>query len=265
LGSPLTISERGRGHAVVLIHGALGDYRQWDPIGERLESAYRVLAVSRRYHWPNPPPAPDAPYSYESHGDDLIQWLRSLGTRVHLVGHSYGAGVALMAVLGEPKHVRSLTLIEPAFGSVVPSTAAGFDAEAASRIAMVDAVHRFVEGGSDERAAEALMDWVQGGAGGFSRLSAETRAGLLENAATMGPTFAVVARNITCDQLRTVRTPTLVMTGERTRVWYRLIAEAVSSCIPGSEMGEIQSAGHMAIVENPEDTASGLLRFLGKQ
>lgn len=47
--SGLALSVRGRGPDVVLVHGSLGDYRQWNAIAERLEPNYRVInAVSRR-------------------------------------------------------------------------------------------------------------------------------------------------------------------------------------------------------------------------
>lgn len=51
----LAVTVRGSGPDVVLIHGALGDYRQWEQIGTVLSSSYRVIAVSRGFHWPNPP------------------------------------------------------------------------------------------------------------------------------------------------------------------------------------------------------------------
>ena len=48
--SGLALAVRGSGPDVVLVHGSLGDYRQWNAIVERFESNYRVIAVSRRYH-----------------------------------------------------------------------------------------------------------------------------------------------------------------------------------------------------------------------
>jgi pimeloyl-ACP methyl ester carboxylesterase len=87
----------GHGAHVVLVHGSLGDHRQWAAIGARLAARHRVVALSRRHHWPNEPPAADAVYSYESHRDDLVAYLRQFPDPVHLVGHSYGAGIALLA------------------------------------------------------------------------------------------------------------------------------------------------------------------------
>src|SRR5215471_7527239 len=160
---------RGHGPEVVLVHGSLGDYRQWTPIADRLQKSYRVISVSRRYHWPNPPPASKVLYSYEGNAEDLLSLLRSLGHPVHVVGHSYGAGVALLAALREPKLIRSLVLIEPAFGSLLPPSAPGLDQELASRRAMLSAVTNAVASGQDERAAVTLFDWLQAEKDGFNR------------------------------------------------------------------------------------------------
>ncbi len=260
----LTVTARGRGPDVVLIHGALGDYRQWDPIGLLLSSRYRVIAVSRRFHWPNPPPTGSVSYSFEGHSADLDELLRSFRRRVHLVGHSYGAGVALLTALRHPELVRSLTLIEPPFGSLVSPAAAGFSAELASRDSMVAVLRADVQAGSIERAAEVLIDWVEGEPGGFRHLPQAAQDELLTNAATAGPTYAVPAPRVSCGQLGRLRLPVLVLRGEETRLWYRFIAEATAGCIQGAEAGVIPTARHMTFVENPSGTASRILSFIGR-
>jgi pimeloyl-ACP methyl ester carboxylesterase len=226
---------------------------------------FHAVAVSRRDHWPNPPPAKDAHYTYESHRDDLIALLRTFSSPVHLIGHSYGAGVTVLAAVAEPGLVRTLILIEPAFASLVSPDAVGYESESASRNAMMAAVQSLVRSGDDNGAAETLIDWAQGGTGGFGRLPAVVRDGLIANAVTMGPTFAVAARHVSREQLTSLRLPTLVLNGQGTRAWYRLIGESVAAAIPGSERGVIPDAGHMAIVENPGATSTLILEFLSRR
>jgi pimeloyl-ACP methyl ester carboxylesterase len=262
--SGLALAVRGRGPDAVLIHGSLGDYRQWNAIVERLESNYRVIAVSRRHHWPNPPPQPDISYTYEGHRADLQLFLHAIGHPTHVVGHSYGAGVALLAALHDGESIRSLTLIEPAFGSLLPAATPGLAPELTSRESMVATVKAFVQEGDNERAAEALIDWVQAGAGGFSQLTQTVRDGLLANAKTIGPNIAAPAPTLTCDELSVLHVPTLVLNGERTRMWYRLIGRAVAACVPGAQAATIEAAGHMAIVENPTQTSMLLTQFIAE-
>jgi pimeloyl-ACP methyl ester carboxylesterase len=260
----LALTARGRGPDVVLIHGALGDYRQWEPIGRALSRGYRVIAVSRRFHWPNPRPADDVDYTFEAQSADLDALLQSLDRPAHVVGHSYGAGVALLTALRHPELVRSLILVEPPFGSLVPPSARKFATEVASRDSMVAALRASVQAGAAERAAEALIDWVQGGPGGFRGLPRAIQEGLRTNAATVGPTYVAPAPVVTCGQLRALRLPVLILRGEQTRPWYRLIAEAASDCIPSAEAAVIPAARHMAIVENPTGSAGLIARFIAR-
>src|SRR5882762_740528 len=46
----------GSGPPVILVHGSMSDYREWSPQMEALAKHHRVIAYSRRYHWPNSPP-----------------------------------------------------------------------------------------------------------------------------------------------------------------------------------------------------------------
>jgi pimeloyl-ACP methyl ester carboxylesterase len=255
---------RGRGPEVVLVHGAVGDYRVWEPVIRELRSKYRLTAISRRYHWPRlATPAPGA-YTFEHHADDLAAVLRQLGANVHVVGHSYGAGVALLTALRYPELVRSLVLIEPPFGSVVPVNENGFAAELARRDSLVGVIRRDVARGLDRRAAEQLIDWVQGRPDGFRRLPARSREQIHDNAPTIGPTYGAASAEVTCDDLRSLRIPVLVVTGRNTRLWYQLIAVHTSNCLPLVERTTIAKAAHMLIVEQPVDTALALTRFLGR-
>ena len=250
----------GAGRPVVLVHGALGDQRQWAPIAAALAARFRVHALSRRHHWPRA--TADTPYSYEGHRDDLLEYVRAVGDAVHLVGHSWGAGVALLAALREPERIRTLTLVEPAFHSLLPASAPGRDEEVAGRGEMLATVKALVAAGDDAAAVRALFDWIQDGSGGFAALPLPVQQALLENAPTLGPTFAHPAPQVTCADLRPLTVRTLVVNGEHTRLYYRLIGEAVVACLPHATPARLANAGHMTIVERPAETAALLLAFL---
>lgn len=252
----------GQGPPLILVHGALGDYRQWRPIVEHLQSRFRVVALSRRYHWPNDPPAPNARYSVEGHRDDLLALLRSVGQPAHLAGHSYGAVVVLSAVLAEPSLASSMILIEPPLPGLLSPTTASPEDEHASRAAMVAALQAHVSAGENEAASVTLFDWVQGGAGGFAALPDVDRRQLLENVMTIGPTYATPPPQFTCAQLAQVRVPTLVLNGADSRMFYRRSGRAAVTCIPGAQLASIARAKHMVIAENPHATAASMLEFL---
>jgi len=55
--------------------------------------------------------------------------------------------------------------------------------------------------------------------------------------------------------------PSLVVTGEQTRGFYRLIGEVTAAGIPGARLAKLPGCSHMTIVEAPGETAAMLERF----
>jgi pimeloyl-ACP methyl ester carboxylesterase len=258
----LTTVVAGEGPPIVLVHGSLGDYRQWTPIAARLQAQRRVISISRRYHWPNPAPSMDTPYTYEGHVADLVDYLRTIDHPVELAGHSYGAGIVLLAALSEPALVTRLILVEPPFGSLLPADGAGLEDEMADRRSMIASLQKLAGERQDDEASRMLIDWTQGGPGGFGKLPADAQAALLQNAATVGPTFSAAPPHVDCAALAALPTPTLVLNGEWTRPFYRVVGERAAACIPHARRAIIPRAGHMTIVERPDETAKLMLEFL---
>jgi pimeloyl-ACP methyl ester carboxylesterase len=103
------------GSKIVLIHGGaqgnpyFGGDRHF-PLQQRLgERGYQVIVPDRPGHGRSP--YPGRPDDAEADGTWVAELL---GDGVHLVGHSFGACVALAAAAMKPASVRSLTMIEPA-------------------------------------------------------------------------------------------------------------------------------------------------------
>src|SRR5207237_3782162 len=92
---------------VVLVHGSIVDARRtWRhqlPLAERW-----TLCLPNRPGFAGSPPLPRGDFEVEA---PLVAEL--LGDGAHLVGHSYGAVIALLAAAARPGAVRSLTVSEP--------------------------------------------------------------------------------------------------------------------------------------------------------
>jgi pimeloyl-ACP methyl ester carboxylesterase len=97
----------GSGPVVVLVHGVvLGGREAWR--GQRpLTERWTLLAPDRPGHGRSP----DARQDFETEAPLVADQL--LREPVHVVGHSYGAIVAMLAAARALDTVRSLTLIEP--------------------------------------------------------------------------------------------------------------------------------------------------------
>lgn len=100
----------GDGEPAVFVHGSFGwgteTFDEQRPLAER----YKLLLVDRRGFGRSPPR--NGRVDFELDADDVAALLDVEG-RAHLVGHSYGGVVALLAAAGRPDAVRSLCVIEP--------------------------------------------------------------------------------------------------------------------------------------------------------
>ena len=102
-----------KGPRLLLVHGSVVN-------GEATWTAQRPLAERFDLVVPNRRGFPPGPEVERVDFEDEAAWLeRFLEPGTHLVGHSYGGVIALLAAARRPELVRSLTVIEPpAFGLV---------------------------------------------------------------------------------------------------------------------------------------------------
>jgi len=101
----------GEGEPAVFVHGSFGWGEETWRDQRALAEHYRLLLVDRRGFGASPP---DGRVDFERDADDVAELLAD---GAHLVGHSYGGVISLLAAARRPDAVRSLALIEPpAFG-----------------------------------------------------------------------------------------------------------------------------------------------------
>jgi pimeloyl-ACP methyl ester carboxylesterase len=108
--------QRGEGEPLVLLHpgGAGVDARAWGPNVPALVDRFTVFTPERRAHGRTPDV--DGPITFELMADDTISFVDAVvGDRVHLVGCSDGAIVALLVALRRPDLVRKLVFIAGVF------------------------------------------------------------------------------------------------------------------------------------------------------
>ncbi|GAB5536269.1 MAG: alpha/beta hydrolase [Rubricoccaceae bacterium] len=268
-------TEVGEGEPVVLIHGSVSDARTWDRQLDLLAQRFRVIAYSRRYHWPNAHIPDGADYAMADHVDDLAALLQTLDAApAHLVGHSYGGFIALLLALREPQLVRTLVLAEPPvltlFVSNTPTplellrlatsrprlaaglihlgaTALGPAAAAAERGDMEEVMRRLGQGTLGRAAYQRLSNARR----------EQVRANLIA-AELLGSGFPPLA----ADALRGLQCPTLLVMGEASpRVFHRLV-DALEELLPQSERVEIPAASHIMHEDNASAYTVALLAFL---
>src|SRR5688500_10342490 len=97
----------GAGAPLVLLHPGGADSRAFDDNLEDLAARHRVYRFDRRGHGRTPDPG--GPIGFEQMARDAIAFVEAeIGEPAHLVGHSDGATVGLLAARLRPELVRGL-------------------------------------------------------------------------------------------------------------------------------------------------------------
>ena len=262
-GAELPYVERGRGEPVVLIHGSLVDYREFAGQMDALARKYRVIAYSRRYHWPNDAAAAGPDYSEQLHADDLVALITGLKLGgVHLVGHSYGGAVAALVARDHPELLRSVTLGEPGIFVLLPqddATAAFFQELRGIRPQLMDAIARGDKLGS----MKPLMDYLLR-PGKFDDLAEHTRTEMLQNAGSWERQLnsRAAPMTFTCEDAKKIAAPTLLLVGQNTAPEFTRVAMEMAKCLPKVKVQIVAGSGHGLFFDRPAAVNTVLLDFL---
>lgn len=264
-GVNLTYVDEGKGTPVVFVHGALSDLRFWEPQRQAFASKYRFIAYTYRYHGTEPWPDEGKSYSAATHAADLTAFLSGLKAGpVHLVGLSYGGILGAMVAAEHPGLFRSLTLAEPGLFSLLtdPEAKPALDAFGKG----MEEVAGLEKAGDRKGALKVMTALVTGdGSDSFDKMPEPVRRMFEENGRTLPLLFAAPLEAVSCETLRTVKTPTLVVEGARTPDFFRLIDKTVVSCIAGSRLVMIPDASHPMSAQNPAAFNEAVLEFVAKR
>ncbi|KIG01448.1 alpha/beta fold hydrolase [Caballeronia concitans] len=265
-GVALSYEQEGDGETVVLVHGAIADYRAWDLTRDAIAQQYRLIAPSNRYFGDAPWPDDGAKFSMQTHADDLAAFIRTLDAgRVHLVGWSYGSDIALVVAVQHPDLVKSVFAFEPSLTTFVTNAADRQAISSDQQQAFGPAV-MVSKRGDQQAALRPFVDGVNGAPGTYDLLPERVRAVLSENARTIPLQLnAPPPPAITCAELGKIAVPVAIVRGTATRPFFRIAADTANRCIGGSRLVLIQDGRHLAPVEMPKAFDTALLAFLSAQ
>lgn len=228
---------------VILIHGAGGSHLNWPPQVRRLDGQ-PMLAVDLPGHGKSAGVGRQVIAEYAA---DIIEFMAALKLRTAvIVGHSMGSGVALTLALEYPKSVLGLGLI----GGGARLRVAPDLLECAANPAMFASAVEMITANSYGSQADPRLKELGG-----KRL-AETRPPVL-----YGDFLACDGFNV-MDNLPRIKTPTLVLVGAEDRMTPPKFSQSLADRIPKARLQVVPDAGHMLMLEKPDEVASALAGFL---
>ena len=262
----------GSGEAphIVLLHGSFLSIRSWQAVMKPLSENATVIAFDRPAFGLTSRPVPaknnEARYSPEAQRDLVVALMLKLGIEsAVLVGNSTGGTLAMLTALRHPKRVRGLVLA----GAMIYSGYATSEVPSFMKPfmkAMTPVFSRLMK--------QVITKLYDRNIRGFwhvrERLSDETlaafRGDLMVGDWSRGfwELFLETHHLKLAERLRTLRVPSLVITGEHDLTV--IVGESLRLAreLPGAELEVIADCGHLPQEEQPEAFVKAVRAFMGR-
>lgn len=237
----------------LLIHCSLAHHGAWDPLvaATGLSAvAFDMPGHGRSADW-------DGISDYQAQTADIARSF--CNAPLHVVGHSFGATVALRLALDHPAQVRSLTLIEPVFFAAAKGTA--------EHVAHQTAFAPFVtamDAGDRGRAAHLFTDiWGTGQPWGTLP---EGQRRYITDRIHLIPAGAPAINDDNAGQLAPGRLeglniPTLLIAADQSDPVTGAINAALAARLPDARNIKVNGAGHMGPITHPQLYAPRIADF----
>lgn len=246
------LETRGAGAPVLFLPGSYSTQRAWEGMFRQLDG-WRLLSVSL----PGYGTTPEVRDPSACRMADMVGFVREvaaeIGAPFHLVGHSFGAQVALAAALDGGVPILSLVSFEgnPIYGR---RDGAGF-AWQAETAEMLAAFEPAVEAGNPEAPRLIIDYWSRPGT--FAAMpdsmrafcAATARTNLLDwrTAQEFTPMFSDFAA---------LDMPVAICRGSEAAPAMRDVSDELVAAIPGSRLEVVEGADHFLISTHPEPCAA---------
>ena len=234
---------------VLCIHSFASSSRQYRGLAERLAPRFEVVAADLYGHGERPAWSGEHPFTVADEAACFEALLPQEGS-VHLVGHSYGAAVALRIAGKHRSRISSMALYEPAIWGTLAALCPGEPATLEIE-AVRDDTTRLVEGGELEAAAERFIDYWTG-AGAWAATPAERRPRVLASVRALPDGWRAAFSEPWSDEgLRALDVPCLLLTGSRSTAAARRALRLLRETLPRTEVIEFEGLGHLGPITHP--------------
>lgn len=253
--------EAGSGPGVVCIHCNASSSSQWRPLMDRLAPRHRVLApdthgAGRGPVWPG-----NRALTLQDEVALLEPVFARAGEPFALIGHSYGAAVALLAALQQPERVRALVLYEPTLFGLIDAASPMPNAADGIRQAVALAAAALARG-DRSAAGEVFIDYWMGEGAWFAKPEAQRSAIEAAVVNVQGWGSALFGDSTPLAAFRALKIPVLLMQGSETTPSARAVATLLAGTLPRVETLTLQGLGHMGPATHPAQVDEAIEGFL---
>ncbi|MCQ3939342.1 MAG: hypothetical protein DPW18_20200 [Chloroflexi bacterium] len=240
----LAFERRGQGKPLVLLHGYPLDHSIWHETASLLENDFSLILPDLRGFGKST--TVDAPYAMDDFAADLAGLLDHLGIqKTAIAGHSMGGYVALAFVNRYPERVSGL-------GLVASQAMADSQEKKEGRYkAAAEIAEKGTQGVVESMAAKLTPD---------EKIQGSVREIMKKQnpAAFIGALKAMAERIDATSLLATFDFPVTLVHGDRDDLIPIDRAREVKAAVPHAHLLELKGAGHMPMMEAPQQIAEAL-------
>jgi len=241
---------------LLFLHGVGGDLDAWQYVIKPLQAkGYNTIAMDLRGHGYSSHPRTPQSYNLSHLVKDIEEILKAEKQKeIILIGHCYGANIALMFTLKNPHMVKKLIVIgasycpPPYLKNAILRKGAALATNVATLLSLPARKpwHSPYPPGKYHKDYE----WF-----GLARTIWHNSLRSYTQTSKQIENFNVL------DQLPKIKVPTLIIAGEKDSIYPLPLSEKLHQEIPNSKLEVIKNANHVLPMNNPEEITSLIFNF----
>jgi pimeloyl-ACP methyl ester carboxylesterase len=254
-GTDIAYKVTGSGPPLVLLHGSgVSDHRRWEIAGVRpsLAEHFTVYAIDRRGRGMS---GDAEEYAFDREVEDVVAVVEGIDQPVTLLGHSYGALIALERAF-RTDNIGKLILYEPLFS---------IDKQQLTPDKVIHEMNDLLDDGKNEHALIFFCREI----GGLTPEEIDTfRASpgwqdRVEGAHTLPREEQASAEyEFHADRFKELTVPTLLISGSESPKSFKDVTKALHESLPDSRISVFEGEKHVAMNNVPDRFIEEVVSFI---
>jgi pimeloyl-ACP methyl ester carboxylesterase len=260
-GRQIDCVDSGEGPALLFLPGSYSTPAAWRPVQRLLQPSWRLITTSLCGYGGSSETRTRQDFGM-AHEVRLVEALvERIASPVHLIGHSFGAAVALATALDGKVNVASLTLFEANPLEIMRER--GHEALYQDTLRMSRDFEAAVDGGEADAPRRIIDFW--GNPGAWTAMPEPVKAYCRDTAARNVLDWrAAFAYKPGAAEFAGVDVPVLVVRGGLANAAMVQITDGLLASLPRARAAVVQGAGHFLITSHPAPCAELLTSFLAE-
>lgn len=255
------VRQAGSGPTVVCLHSNASSSAQWRGLMDLLAPRFTVLApdsygCGKSPEWPS-----DRTITLDDELRLIEPLIAQASGSVVLVGHSYGAAVALLAALRHAHKVRALAVYEPTLFALEEAALPAPNGADGIRDAVTRAAQALDAGDTDAAARHFIDFWMSPGS--WDHTPAERKPAIARSVVNVRRwRHALTTEPTPLSAFTALTMPVLYLTGGRSPESAHAVARRLVPVLPRVTVRNFDKLGHMAPVTHPDMVNAAIAEFL---